>query len=283
MSADTVLPVAPAPAATPGRRRVRVDWAVVAVRVAVVVVILAIWQFAAGGPKSFLPAIVVSHPDAVARMMWHLLINGQLLSALGSTGLSVLYSMVIGAVIGVGLALATAVPVGRWLLEPLVTVTYAIPKVGLIPLYIILLGLNTKAHVALVTSAVLFAFYYAMRQAVDDIDRDRLVTLRLMGAGHLKVVTGLYLRSAMPQLLAALRISLPLAFATEIFAELQVPTTSGLGVLMEKFSQTGLDTLDASGAIAVMLFVVLVAYVLDVVIGGRLRRYTEGIGVGEKR
>lgn len=256
------------------------DWPVACSRVLFVAALLIIWEEAVGGPSSFLPVIVVSRPSSVAAMMWHLLINGQLLSALGSTGLSVLYSVAIGILIGTALAVLTSIPVGRWLLEPVVTVTYAVPKVALIPLYILLLGLNTQAHVALVTSAVLFIYYYAMRHAIGEVDRDQLVALRLMGARPAKIASALYLRSAVPQLLAATRIALPLAFATEIFAELQVPTTSGLGVLMEQFSQTGLTTLDASGAIAVMLFVVLVAYVLDTVIGGRLRRYTVAMGAG---
>ncbi len=272
--------VAPPPQARIAGRRHHVDWPVVGVRLGVVVAALVIWQLGAGGPKSVLPTIVVSKPTAVATTMWHLIINGQMLSALGSTGVSVVYSVVIGAVIGTIVAIITATPVGRWLFEPIVTITYAIPKVGLIPLYVILLGLNIQAHVALVTSAVLFVYYYAVRHAIADVDKDRLIALRLMGASRLKIGTALYLRAAVPQLISATRIALPLGFATQIFAELQVPTTSGLGVLMEQFSQTGLDTLDASGAISVMLFVVLIAYLLDVVLGNRLRKYSAAIGLG---
>lgn len=256
------------------------DWPVICARVLFVIACIVIWETAAGGPSSLLPVIVLSRPSSVAATTWHLLLDGQLLSALGATGLSVLYSLALGAVIGSALAVLTSVPVGRWLLEPLINVTYAVPKVALIPLYIILLGLNTRAHVALVTSAVLFVYYYAVRQAIGEVDRDQLTALRLLDAGWAKIATALYFRSSVPQLLAATRIALPLAFATEIFAELQVPTTSGLGVLMEAFDQTGLSTLDASGVIAVMLFVVLVAYLLDAVIGGRLRHYTIAMGVG---
>jgi NitT/TauT family transport system permease protein len=261
----------------PGWRRF--DYLTVAVRLAVLFLVLLLWQVSAGGPKSFLPEIVVSKPTTIWIKFWQLIFDGQLFRALGSTGLSVIYAILIGAAIGIALAALTAVPVGRWLLEPLVTVTYAIPKVGLIPLYIILLGLNARAHVALVTSATLFVYYFSARQALEEVDRNQLVALRLMGAGPIKVSTALYLQSAIPQLLTATRIALPLAFATEIFAELQVPAASGLGVLMDNFSQAGLQSLDSSGVVAVIVFVVLVAYLLDVVLGGWLRSYTARVGM----
>src|SRR6202042_323158 len=102
--------------------------------------------------------------------------------------------LALGLVIGSALAVVTSVPVGRWLLEPLINVTYAVPKVALIPLYIIALGLNTRAHVALVTSAVLFVYYYAVRQAIGEVDRDQLTALRLLDAGWVKIATALYFR-----------------------------------------------------------------------------------------
>ncbi len=287
MSLETLTPrdaLAPAGPSLGRRRgladRLRhFDVVTLVVRLAVLALVLIAWQLSAGGPKSFLPEIVISKPTKVWSKFWHLIFDGEMFTALGSTGLSVIYAIVIGAAIGIVLAALTSVPVGRWLFEPLVTVTYAIPKVGLIPLYIILLGLNARDHVALVTSATMFVYYYSVRQALDEVDRDQLVALRLMGAGFFKVSTALYLRSAVPQLLTATRVALPLAFATEIFAELQVPTASGLGVLMDNFSQSGIQTLDPSGVVAVIVFIVLVAYLLDVVLGGWLRNYTLRIGV----
>lgn len=276
----TTAPVRPARA--PGaarsvpRRRLT---AVIAVRICAAAVVLAAWQVFAGGPDSVLPANAVSRPSSVAVALGHLAANGQLFSGLGTTALSVLYSMVLGALVGTVLAVVTWTPFGRWLLDPLVTILYAIPKVGMISLYIIVLGIATATHVALVTSAVLFIYYYAMRQALDELDQDRLVALRLMGAGRLRVLRSLVVMSALPQLFSATRIALPLAFATEIFAELQVPTSSGLGVSLQLFS----ENLDASGAVAVMLFVVLVAYLLDVAVGGALRRYVRSVGLGADR
>jgi NitT/TauT family transport system permease protein len=232
-----------------------------------------IWQVA---PEKVLPSFAVGRPRSVAESLWHLVVTNQILPSLATTGLAVLYALVIGALIGVALAGIGTLKVGAWLLEPIVTVAYAVPKVALIPVYVIILGIETRTHVVLVVTMVLFVFYFSTRQAMAELDRDQIWALRLMGAHNLTVARLFVLRSATPQLIGATRIALPLAFAIEVFAELRVPTANGLGVLLANAA----NNLDAPEAVAVSLVIVFVAYILDVFIGGRLRRYTRSIGRG---
>jgi NitT/TauT family transport system permease protein len=123
---------------------------------------------------------------------------------------------------------------------------------------------------------VLFAYFFSMRQAIDELDQQQVIALRLMGASRVTVVRVLTLRSAVPHLLGATRIGLPLAFGIEVFAELRVPTVHGLGVLLSDAA----NNLDPNGAMAVALFIVVVAYLLDLLIGAQLRRYTKSVGLG---
>jgi ABC-type nitrate/sulfonate/bicarbonate transport system permease component len=242
-------------------------------RVATIVVLLAIWQFA---PNHLVPTIAVSRPSSVVHSFGHLISTGELFRATWATARQVLYALVIGAVIGIALAVLTSVPIGRWLLGPLISATYAIPKVGLISFYILLLGVNTKAHVVFVIGFVLFAYYFPLRDAFEDIDQEKLTALRLMGAGPLSAFRILVIPSAVPHLYTASRIAVPLAFASEVFAELEMPTSSGLGVTL----QNSTNNLDIGTGVAVALFIVLIGYLLDLVIGARLRRYTDGMGTG---
>jgi sulfonate transport system permease protein len=252
-------------------------------RALVLVLFFGLWQIFAGGPKSLLPTDAISRPSSVFVAFWQLVTDGKIFLALFSTMLSVLYSMLLSVPIGTGLAILTASRFGRWAFQPLVTVGYAIPKIGLISFFIIFLGIKTQTHVALVVSAATFPYFFAVRQALEEIDRDRLLTFKLMGAKRLKILRSFTLRSAIPHLFAATRIALPLAFGVEIFAELRVPTattftssSAGLGVLLSTFS----SNLDSAGAMAVLFFACLIGYLIDVVIGGGLRKYTRSIGVG---
>jgi ABC-type nitrate/sulfonate/bicarbonate transport system permease component len=171
----------------------------------------------------------------------------------------VLIALAIGAAVGIVVALLLAVrPIG-WLFEPAVTVAYAIPKVGLISYFILWLGLNETSHTVLVVTFVAFVYLYNMRQAIEEVDQGTLKSMRLMGASHLQVVRLLILPSSTSYLLAATRVALPLAYAAEIFAELSVPTPTGLGSLLVRYT----NVLDGPGAISVMLIVVAIGYLAD--------------------
>jgi NitT/TauT family transport system permease protein len=253
----------------PGRRSL----SVAAARLLTAFAVLLIWQYA---PQGVVPTIAVSRPLAIARSFGHLVAAGELFSGTWATAEQVLYSLVLGALIGVVLAILTWARIGRWLLGPLISASYAIPKVGLISFYILLLGVDTKAHVVFVTGFVLFAYYFAVRDAFEDLDHDKLTALRLLGASRLALFRVYVLPSAVPYLFTATRIAVPLAFASEVFAELEMPTATGLGVSLEQAT----DSLNASTSMAIALFIVLIGYLLDLVIGARLRRYTESIGTG---
>lgn len=261
------------------RRRLSVNWLVIGARVASAAVVIAAWQIFAGGPKSLLPTDAISRPSTIVAAVGDLIHTGDLFTAIGGTASSVAIGMAIAAPAGVIVALLTAAPVGRWLLQPFVTITYAIPKVALISLFVLIMGPNAKSHIGVVITAIVFVYYYAVSQGLADLDRDQIQALRLMGAGLLRTGWTLVLPSIRAQLFAATRIAIPLGFALEIFSELSVPTTSGLGAELAKYSQS----LDAGHSMAVLIVVVIVAYLLDVVVGTALIRYTKSIGQGIER
>jgi NitT/TauT family transport system permease protein len=251
-------------------RRVITLWSL---RILLAAIIIVAWELA---PANVVPADAVGRPGGVAASIWHLITSGQIFSALGNTALTIAYSIVIGAPAGALLAVITAVPIGRWLLQPIISVAYAIPKVALITLYILFLGVSVRTHVLFVVTAVIFIYYFAIHQSLEELDQSRLTALRLMGAGWGKVTTAFLIPSSVPQLFAATRIALPLAFVSEIFAELRVPTSSGLGVLLN----TDATNLDGASSMAMLLIITLIAYLLDVFLRARLQSFTESTGVG---
>jgi NitT/TauT family transport system permease protein len=246
---------------------------VVGVRLVLLGGILVAWHSV---PESVVPSYAVGRPVEVASALLSLLVSGSLLTALVATSSSVMLGMLVGAPAGIGLALAMSIRPIRWLLHPLVTIAYAIPKVGLISLFIMWLGISQQSHIALVTSFVMFVYFYGTRQALAEIDQDKLAALILMGAKPLTIMRLLLLPASAPHLYAATRIALPLGFGASVFAELRVPASKGLGTLLSNFA----NSLDGAGALAVMIVVALVAYLLDVGLGARLRQHTESIGAG---
>lgn len=256
-----------------GKQRIRRRLIVHGLQLTVIVLLLLGWGYS---PTSIIPIPAVSRPGPVGSELWKLISSGQIFGALGTTALAIVEAMVIAAPVGILLGVIASNKIAGWLLEPIVTVGYAIPKVGLITIYIVVLGVNTKSHVVLVLSTVVFIYYYAMRQALSEVDTATVSALRLMGASSMKVARSVILPASVPPLLGATRVALPLAFATEIYAELRVPT-SGLGVLLGNFTYN----LSAAQTVAVAIFVAAIAYIVDIFLGAGLRYYSKITGMRE--
>jgi NitT/TauT family transport system permease protein len=264
------LPTAPPPSGSLWRK-----WQVLIARVGAVVALVLLWQFL---PTSIVPHFAVSTPGQTARAFGHLFTTGTIWPNLWATVEGVLIGLGIGAPVGCILAGLFRVRAIAWLLEPVMTMANAVPKVALISLFILWLGLGATSHLALVVSFVVFVFFYNTQQAFKEVDPDRVIALQLLGVSRPQLFRLLVAPSAFPFVLAAARVAVPLAFGAQVFAELRIATPYGLGALLLRYSQS----LYSAGAIAVMLLIGAIGYILDIVMGNRLSRYVSRLGLGER-
>jgi NitT/TauT family transport system permease protein len=247
------------------------DWPGLSARLLALVAVLAVWQWI---PTSVVPEFAISRPADTFKSLWIMIWDGTLGPNIFTSLKGLAMGLVFGAALGIAIAVALRIRVIGWFLEPLVTLSNAIPKVALISFFVLWLGISEQSHLGLVLSFVAFIFCYNMRQAIDEVDGNRLLAIRLFGANRLQIARLLILPSSLPYLLAAFRVAVPLAFSAQVFAELRIPTTYGLGSLLG----TSAQALDSAGAMAVMIIVGLFGYVFDVVIGKRLTAYARNIG-----
>ena len=59
---------------------------------------------------------------------------------------------------------------------PFLTALYALPKIALAPLFVLLLGIGIASKIVLVAVTVFFLLLYATLDGVRDIDRDLVLT-----------------------------------------------------------------------------------------------------------
>ena len=241
--------------------------------------LLGLWQAYSGGKGAVIPEIALSRPSDIVTSLGHLIADGSVFVSLGSTLSALAIALVISIPIAVVLALVTMTRPGEWLLGPIVTVLYAVPKVGLITVFILMAGFSTKTHVLLVATTVLFVYYYSFQQALRDLDQRVVRSLRLFGASWLQIGYLYVLRAITPNLVVATRVAVPMAFGFEVFAELRVPTNSGLGVMLNQYTQN----LQPGPAMAVLVFIIVIACAIDALLGYLAASYARRIGVGVTR
>lgn len=140
--------------------------------------------------------------------------------------------------VGLGLAVALAVPVGVALgssrvaygaSRMLVEFLRPIPSVALIPLAILLFGQGLQMKVALIVYASVWPILFNTIYGIHDVDPVAVDTARSFGFGRLSILGRVALPSAAPFIATGVRVSAAIALILAISAELLAGGTSGIG------------------------------------------------------
>jgi len=140
-------------------------------------------------------------------------------------------------VVALAVSLALAVPAGmaagarprvdRWL-SPVAYLLYPVPKIALLPAFIVLLGLGEASKLALLVTILIFPFYLAARDGVRDIPADLILSARSLGLKGGALARNVSFPALLPRLFSALRLGVGIALSVLFFAE-NFSTDYGLG------------------------------------------------------
>jgi NitT/TauT family transport system permease protein len=217
-------------------------------RIIVLAVLLGVWQFAPSPALRFW----VSGPVDIVVRLWGWILDGSLWENLEATLAAMALGYAIGTVTGVGLGLVFGfLPRLHRVLSPYISALYALPKIALAPLFVILFGIGIASKVALVSITVFFLVLTATLDGVRNVDRDLVQALSLMGATRGEVIRKALVPAALPWIFTGMRIAVRYAFSNTLLAEL-IASNRGIGFLIEYYS----GTFDAAGAYAAILVLV---------------------------
>lgn len=129
---------------------------------------------------------------------------------------------------GILVSMAVGIPIGLcmgyyklWdrLLSPLVYFIYPIPKIALIPLVMLLLGLGEASKIVMIALIVVFQVIVASRDSGKGIHRETFYSLYSLGATHLNIFKKIIIPASLPGLLTSIRVSLGTALSVLFFTE----------------------------------------------------------------
>ncbi|WP_461224704.1 ABC transporter permease [Lacticaseibacillus suihuaensis] len=133
------------------------------------------------------------------------------------------------ALIGVplGIAIVRLPRLGAWL-DPVVYMTYPLPKIALLPVVMLLAGLGDAAKIIMIALITVFQIIISVRDAVRQVPDSLYKQLRVAGATRLELFRFATWPASLAGVLSALRIALGTAIATLFFTEVY-GTNYGLG------------------------------------------------------
>lgn len=227
------------------RERRRTTVLVVVARFALAAILLVAWELASGRVVS---EFWLSSPTAIGSALQAFWEDQVLWPALKSTLTETALGFLLGAASGIvfGLALGVSAIVAR-ILDPFLVALNSIPRVALIPLFILWFGIGLETKVLFSATLVFFPVFMNTLAGARDVDRDLVDVMRVMGASRLDSVRKALVPSALVWVFAGLRMSVPFALIGAVIAEM-FTADDGLGYLIS-VSANQFDTAGTFAAI----------------------------------
>lgn len=194
-------------------------------------IVLSAWQYVG----SRINPVFLSTPVAVFDAAIQVIRSGELPAAM---------LISVGVVLaGFGLAILVGVPLGllmgrsryaEYLLDPYVNALYVVPRIALIPLIIIWLGLGIQAQIAVVFGTAFFPILISTQTGVKNVGENLIETARAFGANEYALLRKIILPASVPFIMSGLRLGIGQAIIGMIVAQMFLGI-SGMGFMLVNY------------------------------------------------
>jgi NitT/TauT family transport system permease protein len=200
------------------------------VGIASALALVAAWE--AVGRLGLVSPLFLPPPTAVLGEAGRMLVRGELARHLAVSlvrvGVGFAFGAAAGTVAGLLLGTSRFVEAAG---NPLIAATYPIPKIALLPLMILWLGIGEAPKVAMIALGVFFPVVINTYAGVRDTDPLMIRAATSLGAARGQVLRKVILPSALPVILAGYRLGAGIALLLVVSAEM-INATAGIGFLI---------------------------------------------------
>jgi NitT/TauT family transport system permease protein len=197
---------------------------------ATLIAIVALWQ--AGASAGLISTDFLSDPAQIAVALYRLALSGELWSHLSAS----LRRLAIGWAVGTvaGLALGFAVGLSSLARSPgmaVVNALFPIPKIALVPLFIIWFGIGEGSKDVTLAFGVFFPTVINTMAGVDGVPRGLIRMGQSFGMSRAAIVGKIVLPGALPAILSGFRITTSTAIILLVAAEM-IGAEKGIGAFV---------------------------------------------------
>jgi NitT/TauT family transport system permease protein len=238
------------------KRRVRN----LSLQVTVFVITMGAWQFLSS--EKIIDPFFFSSPYDIVLHIWDWAVNGttagplyqQFLVTFEETILAFLLGGIAGIIFGYALGVNELLSI---VFGPYIKMLNAIPRVVLVPIFILWLGLGMSSKVASGFALTFFIVFFNAFQGVREVDRNLVNNARLLGANKRQLARHVIIPSALTWILSSLHSSFGFALIGAVVGEF-IGSTQGLGYLIAE-SQGAFDTTGVFAGMVILSFTALIA------------------------
>ena len=224
-----LAPVPPAPEVEPELRRAIGDSGLL-VPIAVAVTLLVAWEVLSR--LGVLRPVLFSSPLVIGRTLVNSFASGEMPGHLLATLTRTVAGLALGAIPGLllGLAMGWSAALRR-ALDPIFAALHPIPKIAILPLLMIFLGIGEASRIAVASVAAFFPMLINTMAGVRAINPIYFEVAQNYGASRYRLFSRVVLPASLPLVFSGLRLAANVTLLVTISAEI-VMAERGLGSLV---------------------------------------------------
>lgn len=194
------------------------------------VVLLVLWEVICR--SGVVSALFLPSPTGIIAALMDMLTGGEIAASLAASMYRIVLGFVLGSVIGlaVGLFTGTSALIDR-IGTPIVNALYPIPKIALLPLFILWLGIGELSKVTIIALGVFFPVAMNTYSGVKNVDPLLIKVAVSFNATRWMTLKKVVLPAALPMIFAGLRLAAGTSLLLLVAAEM-IAAQEGIGALI---------------------------------------------------
>ena len=196
-----------------------------------VFIFLAIWELC-GNTFQLINPMFMSAPSLIIKAAWQMFASGEIRNDLYISGIEFAWGYILSIVVAIPFGIAIGwYKKFAYVCDPFVNAMNATPRVALLPLVIIWLGIGILSKVGIIFLGAVFPLLINTRDGVKTTPANLLTAARSFGASEWQIFKSVVLPSTVPFILTGLRLAVGRALIGVMVGELYA-ATAGIGFMI---------------------------------------------------
>ncbi|MGY8665667.1 ABC transporter permease [Bradyrhizobium sp. UFLA05-109] len=192
--------------------------------------VIALWQ--AAGSARLVNPLFLPPPSAIARAIYELAVSGALWQHVSASLLRIGVGWLLGTAAGVAVGFAIGLSrLARSVGITFISALFPIPKIALLPLLILWLGIGEEPKIATIALGVFFSTAISVYSGVDAVPRNLIRMAQSFNVPFATIVRKVVWPGALPSILAGFRITASVALLLVVSAEM-IGAQFGIGAFV---------------------------------------------------
>src|SRR5471030_1266556 len=192
--------------------------------------VIGLWQLA--GSAGWINPLFLPAPSAIAAAIYRLALSGALWHHLSYSIMRIGTGWILGTVAGVitGFAIGLS-SIARGVGITFISALFPIPKIALLPILILWLGIGEEPKIATIALGVFFSTAISVYSGVDNVPRNLIRMAQSFNVPFSSIVRRVIWPGALPSILAGFRITASIALLLVVSAEM-IGAQFGIGAFV---------------------------------------------------